>query len=595
MHVRSLTNSEQTLETIVSDAISGKFVIPKFQRDFVWNRTQVSALGDSLLRGYPISSLLIMPSNGSLKIPHTQLAATGAKVDEAETYYMLDGQQRVTSLFKIFANLDDKEEYYYDILSILADRFPEDDLERMVPEKGNNRTAIDTDCLCRHYTPSQTKDRQATRQNYRLISCSAVLNSNYSGYINKYMSALQQSGASDEQINEYVNYLNGLFGVLRAYNIPVVKISEHCNLDLVCRVFEKVNSSGTKLTPFDLINAKSYGAALSNEEGISGYISNRILNHPIYQVPDVQRALNSYFEFDKASNKFKVFPILKILHLSRIMKTGQTKYLIISNASMLAREADEWFNSWNFYEDRLMKFFEWSLNWGLMQSFARTFFEYSAAMAIALPEMFEENLFQKMIIKHGYHISIIKRTIGNRDAPIFTEFLEYGKQLLRSGSSYKLNVVAPQPPSVVDKDHILKAKKDGQAFHSIMSIMYKYRYKSLFSEDLFGDPIIFDASSKNCDVHHLVAKANTKGKSDVFDSVANLVLLGQDSNRHILRDKNLDEMRETVQRFCSDSPGKYNRLMAANLIPLNTNDEDEFINQRADIITEYVNGFLYDR
>ena len=59
--------------------------LPEFQRGYVWKRSQVRNLFDSLYRGHPVGSLL------------TWLTTR----DDAKVQLLLDGQQRITSLYGV--------------------------------------------------------------------------------------------------------------------------------------------------------------------------------------------------------------------------------------------------------------------------------------------------------------------------------------------------------------------------------------------------------------------------------------------------------------------------------------------------------------
>ena len=48
-----------TVERLVLMARSGEIRIPHFQRDFRWQRQDVVRLFDSIVRGYPVGSLLL--------------------------------------------------------------------------------------------------------------------------------------------------------------------------------------------------------------------------------------------------------------------------------------------------------------------------------------------------------------------------------------------------------------------------------------------------------------------------------------------------------------------------------------------------------
>lgn len=93
---------------------SNYYVLPAFQRDFVWSADQIEKLFDSLMRGYPTSSMLFWSVKGDTKtswnfykfIPSfikgannksvvNELYSTAAAND---FYAVLDGQQRLTAM-----------------------------------------------------------------------------------------------------------------------------------------------------------------------------------------------------------------------------------------------------------------------------------------------------------------------------------------------------------------------------------------------------------------------------------------------------------------------------------------------------------------
>ena len=103
----------------ISDAIekidSNQFLLPAIQREFIWNHSKIEWLFDSIMRNYPISSFLFWKveettSKGyrfykfineyreRYKTHNEEISTNGISSFNA----VLDGQQRLTSLFHTF-------------------------------------------------------------------------------------------------------------------------------------------------------------------------------------------------------------------------------------------------------------------------------------------------------------------------------------------------------------------------------------------------------------------------------------------------------------------------------------------------------------
>jgi len=105
----------------------GGFWLPNIQRPFVWSEDQICRLFDSILRQYPISTLLIWKTKASVrrrkfidnfKEEHrNHLSDFKTTDDDKKKCLVLDGQQRLQSLFIGLRGSYDGNELYLDILS----------------------------------------------------------------------------------------------------------------------------------------------------------------------------------------------------------------------------------------------------------------------------------------------------------------------------------------------------------------------------------------------------------------------------------------------------------------------------------------------
>jgi hypothetical protein len=90
-------NDQLKIQELVTLVGEGRIRVPEFQRSFRWAASDVLALFDSILRGYPFGSLLLWKRPA----PAAQLKVGAISIDAAEVsdaLWVVDGQQRITSL-----------------------------------------------------------------------------------------------------------------------------------------------------------------------------------------------------------------------------------------------------------------------------------------------------------------------------------------------------------------------------------------------------------------------------------------------------------------------------------------------------------------
>ena len=114
----------KTIRQIIDSVYNGQICIPAFQRGFVWEPDRVAYLMDIIYKKYPFGQLLFWRTDQKLKI---EKDLGPFKIPPlAEDYpvdYVLDGQQRITSIFGVFQTELNKEidvdwmEVYFDLFA----------------------------------------------------------------------------------------------------------------------------------------------------------------------------------------------------------------------------------------------------------------------------------------------------------------------------------------------------------------------------------------------------------------------------------------------------------------------------------------------
>jgi len=210
---------------IVNNVNNGIYQIPKFQRDFVWSKEQTAKLIDSLLKGFPIGSFILWKTTDRLK----SLKKIGGVIlkevkDKDYIYYVLDGQQRMTSLYLALEGIkvDDKNNYkniYIDL------------------EKDINSG----DEIC---TLNETK---------KSITFYDLINQRISSFYKKFE---DNDVEKIEDLREHIK--NYEFSTIEIENQPLEKIAE---------IFTRINTGGKILTLFEIMNAKVYTENILDKNG----------------------------------------------------------------------------------------------------------------------------------------------------------------------------------------------------------------------------------------------------------------------------------------------------------------------------------------
>lgn len=125
-----MKNQKESIRKLVSclnnTEEGGGFWLPNIQRKFVWHENQIERLFDSIMREYPISTLLVWRSQSRIKrrkfidhyqAEHREAGRTYEPEDDRVKLLVLDGQQRLQSLFIGLKGSYEKRELHLDILS----------------------------------------------------------------------------------------------------------------------------------------------------------------------------------------------------------------------------------------------------------------------------------------------------------------------------------------------------------------------------------------------------------------------------------------------------------------------------------------------
>src|SRR5437016_6029693 len=133
------------LVELLKDAGTGKIQLPDFQREWKWDDDRITSLLASIALGYPVGVIMLLQVGG-VDVRFAPKAIAGVEVNGREPeLLLLDGQQRLTSLFQALASgapVDTTDArgkrmrrwYYLDIRKALDPELDLEDAILSVPE-----------------------------------------------------------------------------------------------------------------------------------------------------------------------------------------------------------------------------------------------------------------------------------------------------------------------------------------------------------------------------------------------------------------------------------------------------------------------------
>lgn len=254
----------KTVDELIYDIERGVVRLPEIQRRYIWQSTRVRDLFDSLYRGYPSGTILLWEIDDKDGVPLQDMAIEQPKNPFSNTFLLLDGQQRLTSLaavirgkpvvvrgrkkeVELLFNLDHPDNL--DIVTEVHEKGPED-------KNGEGRIEDEIDS-----TEDELQKRLnrmtfvvATKKLERLpqwVKVSEVFKNNDA-------TLLQQIEVEKGGGPNYLRYAERLAKLrkIREYTYRIDVLGKTLSYNEVTEIFVRVNSLGVKLRSADLALAQ---------------------------------------------------------------------------------------------------------------------------------------------------------------------------------------------------------------------------------------------------------------------------------------------------------------------------------------------------
>jgi len=211
----------KTFINLLSEIETGQIKIPQFQREFVWTIQKSASLIDSIIKGYPIGTFIFWRTKerlrsvrniGKLDLPEPE---QGEFVD-----YVLDGQQRLTSLFASLKGI-----------TLIRENGKEDKFSQIFIdlEAEESEQIVITDI--------NGKDQKS------LISILDLLNAPFKFFL--------------EYPQKYHDKIETYKSRIKSYQYSIIQVRD-TPIEIATEIFTRINVSGQVLSLFEIMSAKTF-------------------------------------------------------------------------------------------------------------------------------------------------------------------------------------------------------------------------------------------------------------------------------------------------------------------------------------------------
>ena len=581
-----------------------EYLLPAFQREYVWEGWQIEELFDSLMRGYPISSMLFWEVRDESKTAwrfyrflkfyrekhntHNELVDTKQHKDFKA---ILDGQQRLTSLYialfghydegirktKWQSENDDRWFYisslYFNLTQSKEPENPNVEYEFLWLDKKETK---EQDIYIDKY-----EDRDKQKQEQKWFKCSAI----YSiGDINDIINFSQKNNFTDDERKKLCDFHTLIFNTKDESKINFYLETEQ-KPDKAVNIFIRVNSNGEPLDYSDIL----FSIAIANWEKL-----------------DARTEINNLV--DRINQDFSISKDL-ILKGFLYLFHNSVKFQINSFDKNFIKFIE---TKWESIRDCFVETFKLLKSFGLE---AKTLSSNNAVLPI-LYFVYHKNLTDKIVnsvsqkdnrdlVKKWLLRALILRPFGGSGDTVLTNMRKaFVKDFKQGDEMYIDENIDIFPLEKIEKEAkynqiiddefleneiIWRRKNSAEAF-AILSFLYPnldYKNNNFHKDHLHAENL-YKEYKKNGEAKHKKDANYNYWAFEMYDSLPNLQMLDANENK-AKQDKPLEQW---VQENCGNDRKGFLKKHLIPDIDLSLENFDDFYEARKALLIKKLKEIL---
>ena len=566
--------TDKGITTYLDELENLDYQIPTFQREVVWEKENVKKLWDSIYKFYPLGSILVWKTNIKLQ-NHRKIGGhtiSEGTFNRSEYQYILDGQQRTTSLLtSLYGGIIEGKDGFNP--SVYIDLSVEDETE--TDDDSYKKRFLYWDEIDDKTGSFKRNTGRQKKYNSGIIVKLLEIKNNFGSV---------ERSLVESEFDDYKDYdhpireqLRRLKQVLDNYRLSFIEL-KGIQVSEVCQIFERINQAGKPLDIFDIVVAKTFRSESKQGDGfyLREYIDNfrKLNNSNFLQISD-----------------FDYLQIIAILIRENIDKSGIWNITPRYLNDIKTEQIEEIWEPAKKAINKTFDFFENTLNLKGPQLIPYRYFYLTLAVYFFNNDNPNYNFLKKYFWFHSFHNEDLLSNTGDVNSHI--EFLSHQKE----EGKYEF------PRFLIDKETLRNSSysSKGRLSRAILSLYASKQPKDwkYIDRNVIVNNFFFSTDKPN--LHHIFPTnyiAQNPGPNELDNnSLMNIAYLTQITNLEISDQNPLDYIRNY------DSNPEFQTVIKDHLLPnellkwsrqesMPLDALDQFIEKRVDLLIVELSNIL---
>ncbi len=577
----SLNSRFLRIQHILERVHEGDYVLPEFQRSFVWSNSDIKDLLVSCLNGYFIGTFLLLRGDAAKSfktryfegVPEANPQIPREPDDRTVDRIVLDGQQRITAAYyalyappgitpkgasyprRYLLRIENCHVGDIDWEDLIED-WSENESSRKVPHSSG--AARLRELIQKHDFVNLLNDSEFRKylfENHLLPFAVLKSDSDFSRWLDDYADYLEEKGIEKAQVRERKQALRERLKNVLNFQVAVLELEER-DLVKVVDLFERINRTGVALSVF----------ALATAVYMKGGVNLRRLWREFYAAsPTIQQFCQ---EDDETYPKY-------VLQVMALLQGKEVKKKVLIDSRQLSVTSDRWSQATELLEKALDRATSTRNGYGAIKSNLLPYRSAIVTLAALLAKCGTASDFDKL--DAWYWSSVFTARYAGASETAIKQDYDQVCRWLKDGT---------QEPSVVTEaanrvsSHKLENIRTGGTYKAILCLISLAGAKDFLTGQSPELGLLND--------HHIFPKSLYRDRRSV-DSILNRTLITDTTNRDISNKRPSEYVREIIKALGGEEDDARD-MLKSHLIDdecfeaMKQDDYSRFMARRAELI-----------